>query len=331
MCFVAKIEEKAEKMADFPSGFVCRNRIVTACILYYNQPKSKNVCHIHAANYKAEGLILSQMKIKVLLADDNKDFCQVLKEYLSNEDDIEILGIAKDGIEALELVKSKQPDLLVLDVIMPHLDGLGVIEKLNEMELEKMPKIIVLSAVGQDKITQTAINLGADYYIVKPFDFVIFINRIRELVLNKAAASQSKTSNKQASEVQMTRSNENQKSSSGNLDAEITNIIHEIGVPAHIKGYLYLREAIKMVINNVELLGAVTKELYPNIAKEFNTTPSRVERAIRHAIEVAWSRGKVDTINQLFGYTVHTTKGKPTNSEFIAMIADKLRLEHSYN
>lgn len=250
---------------------------------------------------------------------------------MSNEDDIEILGIAKDGIEALELVKSKQPDLLVLDVIMPHLDGLGVIEKLNEMELEKMPKIIVLSAVGQDKITQTAINLGADYYIVKPFDFVIFINRIRELVLNKAAASQSKTSNKQASEIQMTRSNENQKSSAGNLDAEITNIIHEIGVPAHIKGYLYLREAIKMVINNVELLGAVTKELYPNIAKEFNTTPSRVERAIRHAIEVAWSRGKVDTINQLFGYTVHTTKGKPTNSEFIAMIADKLRLEHSYN
>ena len=246
-------------------------------------------------------------KIKIVLADDNKDFCQVLKEYLSNEDDIEILGIAKDGIEALELVKSKQPDLLVLDVIMPHLDGLGVIEKLNEMELEKMPKIIVLSAVGQDKITQTAINLGADYYIVKPFDFVIFINRIRELVLNKAAASQSKTSNKQASEVQMTRSNENQKSSAGNLDAEITNIIHEIGVPAHIK------------------------ELYPNIAKEFNTTPSRVERAIRHAIEVAWSRGKVDTINQLFGYTVHTTKGKPTNSEFIAMIADKLRLEHSYN
>ena len=173
-------------------------------------------------------------KIKIVLADDNKDFCQVLKEYLSNEDDIEILGIAKDGIEALELVKSKQPDLLVLDVIMPHLDGLGVIEKLNEMELEKMPKIIVLSAVGQDKITQTAINLGADYYIVKPFDFVIFINRIRELVLNKAAASQSKTSNKQASEVQMTRSNENQKSSAGNLDAEITNIIHEIGVPAHI-------------------------------------------------------------------------------------------------
>lgn len=264
-------------------------------------------------------------KIKIVLADDNKDFCQVLKEYLSNEDDIDILGIAKDGIEALDLVKKTQPDLLILDVIMPHLDGLGVIEKLNTMDIPKMPKIIVLSAVGQDKITQSAINLGADYYIVKPFDFVVFINRIRELVSNRVTQVEPKP--RPVQETQMTRSDFVK--NVGNIETEITNIIHEIGVPAHIKVYLYLREAIKMVIDNVELLGAVTKELYPSIAKKFNTTPSRVERAIRHAIEVAWSRGKVDTINQLFGYTVHNTKGKPTNSEFIAMIADKLRLEHS--
>ncbi|HBF3867808.1 sporulation transcription factor Spo0A [Clostridioides difficile] len=264
-------------------------------------------------------------KIKIVLADDNKDFCQVLKEYLSNEDDIDILGIAKDGIEALDLVKKTQPDLLILDVIMPHLDGLGVIEKLNTMDIPKMPKIIVLSAVGQDKITQSAINLGADYYIVKPFDFVVFINRIRELVSNRVTQVEPKP--RPVQETQMTRSDFVK--NVGNIETEITNIIHEIGVPAHIKGYLYLIEAIKMVIDNVELLGAVTKELYPSIAKKFNTTPSRVERAIRHAIEVAWSRGKVDTINQLFGYTVHNTKGKPTNSEFIAMIADKLRLEHS--
>ncbi|MBN5957763.1 sporulation transcription factor Spo0A [Clostridioides difficile] len=264
-------------------------------------------------------------KIKIVLADDNKDFCQVLKEYLSNEDDIDILGIAKDGIEALDLVKKTQPDLLILDVIMPHLDGLGVIEKLNTMDIPKMPKIIVLSTVGQDKITQSAINLGADYYIVKPFDFVVFINRIRELVSNRVTQVEPKP--RPVQETQMTRSDFVK--NVGNIETEITNIIHEIGVPAHIKGYLYLREAIKMVIDNVELLGAVTKELYPSIAKKFNTTPSRVERAIRHAIEVAWSRGKVDTINQLFGYTVHNTKGKPTNSEFIAMIADKLRLEHS--
>ncbi|WP_455538151.1 sporulation transcription factor Spo0A [Terrisporobacter sp.] len=271
------------------------------------------------------GGILVNEKIKIVLADDNKDFCQLLKEYLSNEEDIEILGVAKDGIEALDLVQKTQPDLLVLDVIMPHLDGLGVIEKLNSMDLPKQPKIIVLSAVGQDKITQTAINLGADYYIVKPFDFVIFINRIRELVTNKVVGAEPKARKNQ--EIQMTRSD--YVKNTGNIETEITNIIHEIGVPAHIKGYLYLREAIKMVIDNVELLGAVTKELYPSIAKKYNTTPSRVERAIRHAIEVAWSRGKVDTINQLFGYTVHNTKGKPTNSEFIAMIADKLRLEHS--
>lgn len=274
-----------------------------------------------------------QDKITIVLADDNKDFCQVLKEYLSNEKDIEILGIAQDGVEALNLVEKKQPDLLVLDVIMPHLDGLGVIEKLGSMEIQKMPKIIMLSAVGQDKITQKAINLGADYYIVKPFDFSIFVDRIRELVLNKQTQNQIKTINKSIAEIkpQMIRSDEKQEDEApnGSIEAEITSIIHEIGVPAHIKGYLYLRVAIKMVVENVELLGAVTKELYPSIAKEFNTTSSRVERAIRHAIEVAWSRGKVDTINQLFGYTVHTTKGKPTNSEFIAMIADKLRLEHS--
>ncbi|AUN15368.1 MULTISPECIES: sporulation transcription factor Spo0A [Paraclostridium] len=268
---------------------------------------------------------LMNEKIKIVLADDNRDFCQVLREYLSNEDDIEILGIAKDGIEALDLVSRTQPDVLVLDVIMPHLDGLGVIEKLNSMNLAKMPKIIVLSAVGQDKITQSAINLGADYYIVKPFDFVIFINRIRGLVSNKNTVVESKS--RGSMDIKMTKTDFVK--NVGNIETEITNIIHEIGVPAHIKGYLYLREAIKMVIDNVELLGAVTKELYPSIAKKFNTTPSRVERAIRHAIEVAWSRGKVDTINQLFGYTVHNTKGKPTNSEFIAMIADKLRLEHS--
>ena len=204
-------------------------------------------------------------KIKIVLADDNKDFCQVLKEYLSNESDIEILGIAKDGIEALDLVKKTQPDLLVLDVIMPHLDGLGVIEKLNSMNLPKMPKIIVLSAVGQDKITQSAINLGADYYIVKPFDFVIFINRIRELVANKTNHVEAKP--RTHADIQMTRSDFVR--NAGNIETEITNIIHEIGVPAHIKGYLYLREAIKMVIENVELLGAVTKELYPSIAKKF--------------------------------------------------------------
>ena len=257
-------------------------------------------------------------KISILVADDNKDFCNILSEYFETQEDIEIVGIAKDGNEAVELAIKLLPDVLVLDIIMPHLDGLGVLEKLNTLELKKFPKIIVLSAVGQDKITQRATNLGADYYVVKPFDFEVFVRRIRQLVGTAPAIIERKRSSSR---------NVNLISNNDSIEAKITNIIHEIGVPAHIKGYLYLREAIGMVIDNVELLSAVTKELYPNIAKNFNTTPSRVERAIRHAIEVAWSRGKVDTINNLFGYTVHTDKGKPTNSEFIAMVADKLRIE----
>ena len=264
-------------------------------------------------------------KITVLIADDNKDFSQTLAGYLEKPEDMEVIGMAKDGAEAVEMIANTIPDIALIDIIMPHLDGIGVLEKIGKLNLPKRPTCIMLSAVGQDKITQTAINLGADYYIVKPFDFVIFINRIRELVANKTNHVEAKP--RTHADIQMTRSDFVR--NAGNIETEITNIIHEIGVPAHIKGYLYLREAIKMVIENVELLGAVTKELYPSIAKKFNTTPSRVERAIRHAIEVAWSRGKVDTINQLFGYTVHNTKGKPTNSEFIAMIADKLRLEHS--
>lgn len=261
--------------------------------------------------------------ISVLIADDNKDFCEILSEYLSKQEDLEILGIAKDGLEAIDMVSQRAPDILVLDIIMPHLDGLGVLERLASMNLEKFPKVIVLSAVGQDKITQRAISLGADYYVVKPFDFEIFIKRIRQLTGNSLSVSERK---KNVSDV-MIHSGINNGGKNRSLEAEITSIIHEIGVPAHIKGYLYLREAITMVVENIELLSAVTKELYPSIAKKFNTTPSRVERAIRHAIEVTWSRGKIDTINKLFGYTVHNDKGKPTNSEFIAMVADKLRIE----
>jgi len=251
-------------------------------------------------------------KIRLLIADDNKDFCNMLQEFFQGEDDMEVLGIAHDGLDVLEKVEELSPDVLILDLIMPNLDGLGVIEKLANNP--KKPKIVVLSAVGQDKITQKAINLGAAYYIVKPFDLNVLIERVREMIDNNFAPK------KQKSVVSPGERKDN-------LEVEITNIIHEIGVPAHIKGYFYLREAIYMVINNVELLSAVTKVLYPTIAGKFNTTPSRVERAIRHAIEVAWNRGCLETINNLFGYTIPRDKGKPTNSEFIAMISDKLRME----
>jgi two-component system response regulator (stage 0 sporulation protein A) len=208
---------------------------------------------------------------------------------------------------------------------MPHLDGLGVLERVNNSSnLNKKPICIMLSAVGQDKITQKAISLGAEYYVVKPFDIELLIQRIREIKNfrpnnsnNFMVKEQKKTPyvNVVSSKVE------------DNLEALVTNIIHGVGVPAHIKGYQYLREAIIMVVNDIDVINQITKSLYPQIAQKFNTTPSRVERAIRHAIEVAWGRGEVELTENIFGYTVSASKGKPTNSEFIAMIADKLRLE----
>ncbi|MCF6460106.1 sporulation transcription factor Spo0A [Clostridium sp. Cult3] len=262
-------------------------------------------------------------KTKILIADDNRDFCDILSKFLSADENFEIVGIAKDGLEALDLLTEVEPDVLILDIIMPHLDGLGVLEGIHSLNLDKIPKIVILSAVGQDQITQKAIELGADYYVVKPFDFKVFIKRLKQIV-NLEKNSQLTEKSKY---IQIPATSSQNVTTTKNLEARITNIIHEIGVPAHIKGYLYLREAIAMVVEDIELLGAVTKELYPNIAEKYNTTPSRVERAIRHAIEVAWTRGKIDTIDNIFGYTVNTNKGKPTNSEFIAMVADKLRLE----
>ena len=273
---------------------------------------------------------MKESKISVLIADDNKEFCNILNDYLLSQRDIVVTGIAKDGLEALKLIEEKQPDLVVLDIIMPHLDGLGVLERINSLGLEKTPRVIVLSAVGQDKITQRAITLGADYYVVKPFDMDVFTERIRQM-FNSTISEEPTNSKPTISVVEGSKSEDS--SSDDNkepmdLEVEITSIIHEIGVPAHIKGYMYLREAITMVVNDMELLSAITKELYPSIAKKYNTTASRVERAIRHAIEVAWGRGQVEAINKLFGYTVHNEKGKPTNSEFIAIIADKLRLKN---
>ena len=216
---------------------------------------------------------------------------------------------------------------LILDIIMPHLDGLGVLERLREMAIHPMPKIIMLTAFGQENITQKAVQLGASYYILKPFDMEMLSNRVRQLVGNSSTMTSSASSSFSAASS-MIKSNVVPIAKGKNLDANITSIIHEIGVPAHIKGYQYLREAITMVYNNIEILGAITKTLYPAIAEKFKTTPSRVERAIRHAIEVAWTRGNIDSISHLFGYTINISKSKPTNSEFIAMVADKLRIEH---
>lgn len=265
-------------------------------------------------------------RIEVLLADDNREFTNLLSEYISEQSDMTVTGVAYNGEEVLRLLEDtrKAPDVLILDIIMPHLDGLGVLERLRDMNLNPSPKIIMLTAFGQENITQKAVQLGASYYILKPFDMEILANRIRQLVSNQSVVSPGAGYGSG-----VVKSNNVVPIGKGkNLDANITSIIHEIGVPAHIKGYQYLREAITMVYNNIEILGAITKTLYPAIAEKFKTTPSRVERAIRHAIEVAWTRGNIDSISHLFGYTINISKSKPTNSEFIAMVADKLRIEH---
>ena len=248
--------------------------------------------------------------IKVAIADDNREFVGIIQEYFAGQKDFELVGVGYNGEQILTIIEEKKPDVVILDIIMPHLDGIGVLESLQGLR-GKRPKIIMLTAFGQESITQRVVELGADYYILKPFNMDVLASRIRQL----------------ATTITMQRPVVAQAIKAQPVDVEVTNIIREIGIPAHIKGYQYLRDAIIMIISEIELLGAVTKVLYPRIAEKYNTTPSRVERAIRHAIEVAWSRGNMDMINRLFGYTIKLEKGKPTNSEFMAMVADKLRLE----
>ena len=261
-------------------------------------------------------------KIRVGIADDNRDFCCILSEYFKSKDSVEIIWTAHDGIETMDLYNNEEPDVLLIDVVLPNLDGFEVMERIKAKNSNGNTKVIVVSAVSQDSVIKKAMQYGAEYFIVKPFDLEMLNKRITQMhsdsmfqIRNDGVLNKKNLFGRQV------------ETHNTDLEMEITNIIHEIGVPAHIKGYQYIRCAITMVVDDIDLLSAVTKELYPAIAKKYNTTPSRVERAIRHAIEVAWTRGKIDTIDKLFGYTVHTDKGKPTNSEFIAIIADKLRLE----
>ncbi len=247
--------------------------------------------------------------VQIMVVDDNREFCDLINEAIVQREDFELCAVAGHGLEALTTIENKQPDVVLLDLVMPHLDGIGVLERLQGMNLAKKPKIIILSAFGQDTFTQKAMEMGVDYYILKPFDFPVLFERIKQLFEGPKAMNYVKTGD------------------SKNMNVLVTNIIHEMGVPAHIKGYQYLRDSIIQVIEDVNLLGGVTKELYPSIAAKYKTTSSRVERAIRHAIELAWDRGNIDMMTRFFGYTINLERGKPTNSEFIAMVADKLRIE----
>lgn len=260
-------------------------------------------------------------KITVAIVDDNERIVNLLETILKEDDDVEVVGKADNGIDALSMIKEKNPDVVLLDLIMPKLDGLGVLEKIkHNSEFKKTPAFIVVTAIGQEGVTENAFELGASYYIMKPFDNNIILTRIKQIKGESRLVDNHRVSTFENKAGYIER----------NLETDVTNIIHEIGVPAHIKGYQYLRDAIMMSVNDSEMLNSITKLLYPSIAKQHKTTPSRVERAIRHAIEVAWSRGKMDTIDDLFGYTVSNGKGKPTNSEFVALIADKIRLEYKF-
>ena len=259
-------------------------------------------------------------KIRVVIADDNREYAGILCEYMRRESRIEIAGCAYDGLEAVSMVKMTEPDVLILDMVMPNLDGIGVLERLQNGKLKKMPKILMVSAVLNDSIAAKTIALGAEYFMLKPVDFDVLIRRV---CMFGTEGEKMLREGRNAGAVRALSG----KTASADMETMVTEIIHEIGIPAHIKGYQYLRHAIMMVVDDLDIINSITKELYPTVAKDFNTTPSRVERAIRHAIEVAWDRGDTDVLNSFFGYTIANSKGKPTNSEFIAMIADKLRLQ----
>ena len=257
--------------------------------------------------------------LSVAIADDNERMVEILDSIVKSDDDLNIIGTANNGEEVYHMIKEKEPDVVLLDLIMPKLDGLSVMERINhDQTIKKHPKFIVISAIGQEGITEDAFNLGAHYYIMKPFNNETVLKHVRS-VKNYIHAEMCRGEGNNVCNEQKIQER---------LENDVTDMIHEVGVPAHIKGYQYLRDAIMMVIEDPEMLNSITKILYPTIAKRNQTTPSRVERAIRHAIEVAWSRGNMEIINSLFSYTVSTGKGKPTNSEFIALIADKIRLQY---
>ena len=244
----------------------------------------------------------------VFIADSAEDFCSGLTAELQRADGFRVLGTAGDGEQAIRMIEEKKPDILVLDLMLAKKDGISVLKSIANMEHK--PITLATSAFLTEYVSTAAANLGVRYLMLKPCDMNALVERMEEI---RGGESLRYPVQRRPDKV--------------NIEALVTNIIHEIGVPAHIKGYQYLREAIIIAVNDMDVINAITKVLYPQVAKNFGTTPSRVERAIRHAIEVAWDRGDLDTLQRFFGYTVSNTKGKPTNSEFIALIADKLQLQ----
>lgn len=268
--------------------------------------------------------------VNVVIVDDNPMILNTLDEVISSEAGLSVIGRADNGKDAIDMIKDTQPDVVLLDLVMPQMDGITVVENIKKKtSMLKNPAFIILSAVGGEQMTEEAFQAGANYFLMKPFDKDILVNKIRRIgkrpvrpVPGKVLEAPLKAATPE--EAAMNR----EEYMKEHLETDITKMLHELGIPAHIKGYQYLRDAISMVVRDREMMEAVTKILYPEIAKKNYTSSSRVERAIRHAIEVAWGRGSLEVIDELFGYTISTGKGKPINSEFIALIADKICLDY---
>ena len=268
--------------------------------------------------------------VNVVIVDDNPMILNTLDEVISSEAGLSVIGRADNGKDAIDMIKDTQPDVVLLDLVMPQMDGITVVENIKKKtSMLKNPAFIILSAVGGEQMTEEAFQAGANYFLMKPFDKDILVNKIRRIgkrpvrpVPGKVLEAPLKAATPE--EAAMNR----EEYMKEHLETDITKMLHELGIPAHIKGYQYLRDAISMVVRDREMMQAVTTILYPEIAKKNYTSSSRVERAIRHAIEVAWGRGSLEVIDELFGYTISTGKGKPTNSEFIALIADKICLDY---
>ncbi len=259
--------------------------------------------------------------INILIAEDDFVFRENMRSFFEGIEDVNVVGLANNGEEALQKIKSVKVDVVIIDLIMPIVDGFTVVERIKDEASPYKPGVIAISELSDEKVIQNIYRVGADYFMLKPFSFNEMLKRIRFL---KQQNELSQDKKKKLSIELLEESKEYKKRL---IEAEVTNIIHEIGIPAHIKGYHYIRDAVILVINDLEVINAVTKQLYPTVAKKFNTSPTRVERAIRHAIEVAWIRGSEELLSSIFGSCFSNTKGKPTNSEFVAVLADKLRIE----
>lgn len=253
--------------------------------------------------------------IRILLVDDNAELRRSIKEFIVGQDGLSVVGECGNGVEALETISRVAVDVIVLDIIMPQMDGYTFLEEMSRLQLATVPQVVVVSALGRDDFIMRAVELGARYYMIKPFEMSVLCARLRE-VCGKGGVAVDSFRLSQAGRAP-------------SMDEKLASLFLTIGIPAHIKGYQFLREAVKMVVDNPDVINRITKELYPGIGTKFNTTASKVERAIRHAIEVAWSRGRIDTLNRAFGCKVASKEDKPTNGEFIAMIADKLSMERS--